>query len=144
MERDKGIEPSPRPWQGRVLPLYESRATTFVQFDIYNMAAKGSQGKRGRRASRCEPLAGGDESGVDFANASRFHKRRFFLTLREFFGAFAIHVDTRELFAVGVVDGHLPVTVSTSPVGLEARDVLGLFGWRFLHVASAGKALWQF
>jgi hypothetical protein len=25
MERDKGIEPSPRPWQGRVLPLYESR-----------------------------------------------------------------------------------------------------------------------
>ena len=27
MERDKGIEPSPRPWQGRVLPLYESRST---------------------------------------------------------------------------------------------------------------------
>src|ERR1700722_5221615 len=25
LERDKGIEPSPRPWQGRVLPLYESR-----------------------------------------------------------------------------------------------------------------------
>src|ERR1700683_4018880 len=25
MERDKGIEPSPPPWQGGVLPLYESR-----------------------------------------------------------------------------------------------------------------------
>jgi hypothetical protein len=25
LERDEGIEPSPRPWQGRVLPLYESR-----------------------------------------------------------------------------------------------------------------------
>ena len=30
MERDKGIEPSPRPWQGRVLPLYESRENEFI------------------------------------------------------------------------------------------------------------------
>lgn len=25
MERDKGIEPSSQPWEGRILPLYESR-----------------------------------------------------------------------------------------------------------------------
>ena len=30
MERDEGIEPSPRPWQGRVLPLYESRENEFT------------------------------------------------------------------------------------------------------------------
>src|SRR5579864_5463325 len=30
MERDEGIEPSPRPWQGRVLPLYESRKNEFT------------------------------------------------------------------------------------------------------------------
>src|SRR6202034_3497262 len=39
MERDKGIEPSPRPWQGRVLPLYESRVRkTSRQAFIYSMA----------------------------------------------------------------------------------------------------------
>lgn len=30
LERDKGIEPSPRPWQGRVLPLYESRPENYL------------------------------------------------------------------------------------------------------------------
>ena len=40
LERDKGIEPSPRPWQGRVLPLYESRLQeTAQQLNIYNMRA---------------------------------------------------------------------------------------------------------
>src|SRR5580692_3144474 len=39
VERDKGIEPSPRPWQGRVLPLYESRVRkTSRQAFIYSMA----------------------------------------------------------------------------------------------------------
>jgi hypothetical protein len=30
VERDEGIEPSPRPWQGRVLPLYESRENGLI------------------------------------------------------------------------------------------------------------------
>jgi hypothetical protein len=30
LERDKRIELSPRPWQGRVLPLYESRVKPAV------------------------------------------------------------------------------------------------------------------
>jgi hypothetical protein len=43
MERDKGIEPSPRPWQGRVLPLYESRRLreTAVR-DTYSMPVRAS------------------------------------------------------------------------------------------------------
>lgn len=40
MERDKGIEPSPRPWQGRVLPLYESRSDN----RIYSMSGGDQQG----------------------------------------------------------------------------------------------------
>ena len=40
MERDKGIEPSPRPWQGRVLPLYESRSGK----SIYSMWKEEQQG----------------------------------------------------------------------------------------------------
>ena len=27
LERDTGIEPVSRPWEGRIMPLYESRAT---------------------------------------------------------------------------------------------------------------------
>ena len=36
LERDKGIEPSPRPWQGRVLPLYESRNQRLTDFGSEN------------------------------------------------------------------------------------------------------------
>ena len=44
MERDKGIEPSPRPWQGRVLPLYESRfPEDFSTALIYSMRLRVEQ-----------------------------------------------------------------------------------------------------
>ena len=51
MERDKGIEPSPPPWQGGVLPLYESRDTgTARQYLIYSTAIPGGQAPARTRA----------------------------------------------------------------------------------------------
>jgi hypothetical protein len=48
LERDKGIEPSPRPWQGRVLPLYESREPEFHNRQIiYSTQPRLRQGPEG-------------------------------------------------------------------------------------------------
>ena len=55
MERDKGIEPSPRPWQGRVLPLYESRCAVKRASKIYNMRPTHRQGRQRTRAPGGQP-----------------------------------------------------------------------------------------
>jgi hypothetical protein len=49
MERDNRIELSPPPWQGGVLPLYESRRGRELRSDVsYNTPSVHHQEARGR------------------------------------------------------------------------------------------------
>ena len=55
LERDKGIEPSPPPWQGGVLPLYESREPKGETNFTYSMCSKA--GQEPQRRQSCLRLA---------------------------------------------------------------------------------------
>ena len=138
MERDKGIEPSPRPWQGRVLPLYESRSDN----RIYSMERR--RAARRERSKCCETAAGSAEMryeapglsrrgvcpgqqtprasierSVDFANARRLHDGRSPLPVGKMLCALAVDVHAREFLAVVVIDGHLPVAMLAALVAIQ-------------------------
>src|SRR5262249_2765049 len=91
MERDEGIEPSPRPWQGRVLPLYESRENEFIFIACGRTRKQASQAKRFRRLPgiRTRPRCFHVHSSkkwksrrlVDFLDAGGLHDRRAALAL---------------------------------------------------------------
>jgi hypothetical protein len=56
MERDKGIEPSPPPWQGGVLPLYESRNRSQSNCCLFIARAKEAKQAATQRCSDLETL----------------------------------------------------------------------------------------
>ncbi len=134
MERDKGIEPSPRPWQGRVLPLYESR----LDKNIYSTGGGERQGADNRARRKRQPNAvrpgphprsrcplrinGPDRSSVHFSDASGLNDGRSFLTLGEMLGALAIDVYSSELLTIVIIDSDLPVLVFAAPVAVESSS----------------------
>jgi hypothetical protein len=139
MERDKRIELSPPPWQGGVLPLYESRLRSDPVLPVAFIACSIPTNKTRTEAK------GTDREGVHplrqrvpgfqvekpasrlihFQNSSRFHHRRLLLAFGEPFGAFAIDVYATELLAVVVIHCDLPVSVFASSVLVEPAGALG-------------------
>jgi hypothetical protein len=156
LERDEGIEPSPRPWQGRVLPLYESRKKRIY---IYSMPFRREQvlasaslpqlskelGTRPPNPSRTigapQPRRNPQTNApslINFHDAGGFHHRRSPLPLGETRGSLAVDIDARKLLAVLVVDRYLPVTVLSAPVPPHAAGLAGTF--RFRHSSSDGTS----
>ena len=151
MERDKRIELSPPPWQGGVLPLYESRLRSddAPTQNIYSMAltegqeraekanreqktAENSDGRERERPSRKKPAT----RLIDFHDARCLHDRRFLLAFRKPLSTFAVNIDAGELFAVVIVHGYLPVSMFTPSILVEpARTLIFCpgFSLRFLH-----------
>jgi hypothetical protein len=132
LERDKRIELSPPPWQGGVLPLYESRpgkriecfySTRLADRQVSrDLALLGWSGRLTRR--RKIP-----RESINFEDTRCFHDRRFFLPLGEALGALAVDVHTRELLAIVIVNGDLPVAVLAAAISTKAPGPaeLGLF-----------------
>jgi hypothetical protein len=137
MERDKGIEPSPRPWQGRVLPLYESRVRKLFR-DVLNFystppaceqgpARSGSPYAR-THAPRADQPAFAVRLArlIDFHDPSGFNDRRLLLALCKPRGALAINVHTGKFLAIAVIDGYLPMPVLASLVAVESAALFPL------------------
>ncbi len=141
MERDKGIEPSPRPWQGRVLPLYESRVRELLRdmLNFYSMPPRCEQGPAAsgfpdgrthvplRRSAR---LSGPPGPLIYFHDPCGFDDRGFLLALCKPRGALAINIHARKFLAIAVIDGYLPMPVLASLVPVESG---GSFGWLLFH-----------
>ncbi len=68
MERDKGIEPSPPPWQGGVLPLYESRVRNILAVPSF-IARDISASNSACEVRRAQVL----RLSIDLEDASAFH-----------------------------------------------------------------------
>ena len=144
LERDEGIEPSPRPWQGRVLPLYESRENglTFIAWrpnaDKFSRSASKSEFPRSRSPKALNApsvqtrLRAADL--VYFQDSGGLHHGRFSLPLGEPGGAIAVDIDARELFTVFVINRDLPMAVLSSAVPAHSAGLAGLF--RFRHNSS--------
>lgn len=82
-------------------------------------------GPDSRPAVACRTIAGPHRRrvllslSIDFADAGRFHNGRTPLPIRKMLRAFAIDVNAGELFAVVIVDSHLPVAMLAPPVTVE-------------------------
>jgi hypothetical protein len=156
MERDKGIEPSPRPWQGRVLPLYESRVREQLRdvLNFYSMPPACEQGPARSGFLRdgthiplrpSARLSGPTARLIYFHDASGFDDRRLLLALRKSRCPVAINIDARKLLAIAVIDGHLPMPVLAPFVAVESAAFLRLllfhdgFPLSALTIASSGR-----
>ena len=53
---------------------------------------------------------------VYFQDSGSLHDGRFLLPIGEALGAIAIDVDSRKLFAVVIIDGHLPMAMLSAAV----------------------------
>jgi hypothetical protein len=148
MERDKRIELSPPPWQGGVLPLYESRKTS-PQRPKTLIAWRTRRDKADRNVTseraKLEIHPGEDaRSGlekpasglVNFHDASRFHNGRLLLTFGEPLGALTVNVDAGEFLAVVVVHSDLPVAMFAPSVLVESAGTL-CFCLCLLHYGMA-------
>jgi hypothetical protein len=71
---------------------------------------------------------------IDFEDTSRFYNRGSLLAFGKALGAHTIDIDSRELFAVVIIDSHLPVAVLAAPIFLNARSLLCL---GLLHVGES-------
>jgi hypothetical protein len=119
------------PWRGRKLPTYESRSHKNFRERTYSMQRKAGQGSNealrsanqksarpcGAAGSRCaRNLDIPEPRLIDFQDASGFYNRRLFLASGKALSTLAIDINTGELLAVMVIDGHLPVMVFTPAV----------------------------
>jgi hypothetical protein len=135
MERDKRIELSPPPWQGGVLPLYESRVPqNYPQIFItcrppalkcaracFAQEADARKADAPLRQNEKRPNFAAKLAArlIDFHDTRRFHDRRLLLAFGKPFGPLAIDVHAPELFAVMVVHGDLPMAVLAPAVALK-------------------------
>jgi hypothetical protein len=167
LERDKGIEPSPPPWQGGVLPLYESRERQSEQVLI----ACGREAEQAlvrvahacvvparptRRTTcttqkliaetgidrRCKglghPLTNGrSELLIHFEDARRLDDRRFLLPLGKAHRAITVDIDAGKSLAVVIVDGDLPVAVPAPAIFVKTTGFPLGLPLRFLFHGSA-------
>jgi hypothetical protein len=137
VERDKGIEPSPRPWQGRVLPLYESRSIAIAATPVEFIPRRRHPDKASNEAS-CARIKWDTTAAttararetlvpaslIHFEDASSFHDRRFLLARGKALGAIAIDIHSGKLLAIIVIHGYLPVAVFASAIPLHAVRLL--------------------
>jgi hypothetical protein len=154
MERDKRIELSPPPWQGGVLPLYESRVRcdewspeAFIarRLGSDKSSAEARSGSHGPNspsvAVRANLVAKLAARLIDFHDASCLHDGRFFLAFGKTLGALAIDVDATELFAVVVIHGDLPMAMLASAVAAKPAGTFAFcLGSLFFHDGMALNA----
>src|SRR5271168_1713010 len=101
MERPMGIEPTPIPWQGIVLPLNYGRfalpeeGSTFIAWLSPRVQAAPARAPR----------------SIDFHDPRAPHHGRFFLARGKSFRFSPVNVNAGKLLAVAVEHGHLPVVV---------------------------------
>ena len=138
MERDKGIEPSPPPWQGGVLPLYESRKE-FSRFDFSFIARQKSRDKAGRAHTTApQRLANGAKCFelIHFQDSGGLDHGRFLLPLGKPLSAIAIDIHAGEFLPVLVVHGDLPVAVFSTAVTVHFARFFAPFFCQFPCLSS--------
>jgi hypothetical protein len=136
-----GLEPTPGPWQGPVLPLYYGRPnhrnsnTPAIRrqdlrgIQIAKRLANTPEERRGSgQASRQDPKTMGSP---DLQYSSGFYDGRFTLPLGKFGGLFPVCIHAGKPFSVLVKHSHLPMLVFAPSIFSE----LGTFscGFGFGH-----------
>jgi hypothetical protein len=118
MERDNRIELSPPPWQGGVLPLYESRIRS--DFAVRSFIARTSAPSKAAHNVQAMISEVTDFTrSVDFHYACALDDGRFFLPFGEILGALTVDINASELLSVMVVNSHLPMAVLSPAVLVE-------------------------
>jgi hypothetical protein len=135
MERDKGIEPSPPPWQGGVLPLYESRPlrTQQNELTLYSTRPRSPQDLTGASSVLTKRPGVARFVGtptvvwglIDFHDARCLHDRRLLLAFGKAFGTFTVDIHPGELLTVVIVDSNLPVAMLTTAILVKPGRLLG-------------------
>ena len=149
LERDNRIELSPPPWQGGVLPLYESRKTKDLdrhEFITWQRKAH----KALQRTRPCKlllvvisPPRRGYVVSIHFHDAGSFHNGRLLLPLGKALGPFPINVYPGKFLAVVIVNGDLPVLMLAPAVAMKPAGFTALFLFHRAHPPRDRK-LWQF
>jgi hypothetical protein len=155
MERPMGLEPTPGPWQGPVLPLYYGRPNQ----RNFNTSAFLRQEPRGverevwrlmrdllthahQDPSCVRSASSGSPSTAVSANLQHpcsLHDGRLSLPLREFGGFFPVRIHASKPLPVLVKHSHLPVLVLSPPIFPK----LGAFscGFCFGHDLNISTAI---
>src|SRR6266851_5364489 len=151
MERPIGIEPTPEPWQGSVLPLYYGR---FVALLFIARSPSSGQGPSGAPVPRCTPQLASRSFSCEFrrsrnlADARGLDHRRSPLPVRKAPGLVFVGVHATELFPIGVIHRHQVMVMLAAAVLFEARLFPWFFcrhfdhGHRFLYLRKL-TPLWQ-
>jgi hypothetical protein len=151
MERDKRIELSPPPWQGGVLPLYESRVLVMPEVFIARPLTSDKPATKACFGRERTHFDGGRVFHkfwtelaarlIDFHDARGFNDGRFLLALGEAFGAVAVDIDAAEFLTVVVIHGDLPMAVLASAVALKTAGTFRFrLGILFFHDGVALNA----
>src|ERR1700686_1491452 len=132
-----GLEPTPGPWQGPVLPLYYDRpkhqnfSTTALRRQVSVTIKEAGQARKHKcRAgvrSVWESGPGCPRGSPDLQHPGCLNDRRLPLPLGEFGGLSSVGVHASEPFAVLVKDSYLPVLVLAALVFSK----LCAFSWSF-------------
>ena len=155
MERPMGLEPTPGPWQGPVLPLYygrpnqrNSNTSAFrrqepggIEVDVAlthtpttlrpersGILFRGSEGRR-------------TMGSADLQYPRGLHDGRLSLPLGELGGLFLVRIDARESLAIFVKYGDLPMLMFSPPIFPK----LGMFSCGFcfghgLNISMTNRA----
>ena len=130
-----GLEPTPGPWQGPVLPLYYDRPETGKLYHVIRAATRSYRARKAhlihciKRAS-CDALSRIARNSAlfdlaDLKHARSFYDGRFPLPFSELGGFSTVCINTSKFLSVLVKNCYLPVLVLASFVFAE----LGAFSF---------------
>ena len=137
LERDNRIELSPPPWQGGVLPLYESRKTK--DLDRRKFIAWRPQAHKALQQTTPFPAGpeGRPRSGynalIHFHDAGGFHDGRLLLALREALRPLAVDIHSGEFLPVVIIHCDLPVLVLAPAVAMKPAGFASLVLFHRAH-----------
>jgi hypothetical protein len=131
LERDNRIELSPPPWQGGVLPLYESRKTK----DLHRRKFIAWRPQAHKALQQTTPFPAGADgrprSGynglIHFHDTGGFYHGRLLLALGEALGALAVDIHSGEFLPVVIIHCDLPVLVLAPAVAVKPAGFASLF-----------------
>ena len=144
LERDNRIELSPPPWQGGVLPLYESRKTK----DLHRRKFIAWRPQAHKALQQTTPFPAGADgrprSGynglIHFHDTGGFYHGRLLLALGEALGALAVDIHSGEFLPVVIVHCDLPVTMLPPLVFAERNTFLNALHFFFHSDLPFGRA----
>jgi hypothetical protein len=117
-----GLEPTPGPWQGPVLPLYYDRpehenfSTSTLQRQVYHRSVRRSEGSLIQKVANGFPFI-----SDNLQNACHLYDWRLPLTFREFRGFGAVRVYPAKSLTIFVKNSYLPVLVLTAFILAKLR-----------------------